>query len=259
MFDTKYLSTLGLIMGGALLSLACGGDDKKGGTGPGNDAATDPNAVTVGGICQRLAEIQCAGEAACCTTPGRTEAECITAQKAACDAPPVQLDAVAAVASTGFDAARAKAAFTQFEALAAACDPSIAAYGIDPNGLRGIVQGTIAAGATCNPTNQSDTVQIAAALASCAGPSTQACLPSDTGDWTCTALSPPGGPCFTDVNCQSGYCDNPTLALTGGACAPRKAAGAGCGLPNECLSFRCDNYACAAEGVQTAYCLAAAP
>ena len=62
-----------------------------GGSGAGGtatfDAGSDPerNAVTAGRICERFAEIQCAGEAFCCDAPGRTVAACKQRQQSDCD------------------------------------------------------------------------------------------------------------------------------------------------------------------------------
>lgn len=251
----------GLVTGALLLGSACS-SGSSGGTSSGKtfDAGTDPNrnAVTVGHICDRLAQIQCAGEAYCCTNPGRTQDECYTAQKAACDSvvAGVSLDAVAGDPVAGFDAAKAEAAFTEFETLASKCDPTIASFGAQRTGLLGIVAGTVPTGGTCTPSALSDLVKIGAALVSC-DDSAQACMPdSARAVWTCTALADANGACFTDLNCKEGlYCDAPPP--TGGKCAARKAAGASCQLSNECASFSCTvaTHTCAEPGVQTAYCL----
>lgn len=266
----------GLVMGAVLLGGGggCGSDSSSAGGGTGGagtgggggaggqgktfDAGTDParNNVTAGQICQRLAEIQCAGEAYCCDSPGRTETDCITAQKKACT--DTNLDAIAADPVAGFDATKAATAFTEFERLASICDANIAAYAASPTGLRGIVQGTVAAGGTCTPTAPSDPINIAASLASCLDPAAQACMTAASGAWTCKALAGDGGACFSDVNCTTGlYCDNPTYTFAGGTCKARKTAGTSCQLSNECASFSCTvaTHTCAAPGVQTAYCL----
>lgn len=241
---------IALVLGSFLAAVACGGDDK-------GSSAVDPNhnKVSPGGLGQRLAEIQCAGEAKCCPSPGRDVTACITAQKAFWTT--AMIDSIAADPAAGFDATRAQAAFNEFERLATACDTSIAAYAASPDGLRGIAQGTVATGGTCNPPpGSADPVKIGVALASCKGPAAQACVPAATGDWKCTALADSGGACYTDVNCKVGlFCDNPNLDIAGATCKPRKAAAAPCTLPNECDSFSCKNGTCAAKSVEAAYCL----
>lgn len=280
MLNISKTKTLGSMLAALILSASwgcsssstSGGNtalDSGGGTGGGGggktfDGGTDPNRnkVTAGGICQRLAEIQCAGEAFCCTNPGRDVTACIAAQKKGCS-DTLQFDAIAQSPLTGFDPTKAEAAFTQFESLASKCDPAIAEFGIKSDGLRGIVAGTVAPGGACDE-DGTTIVALATALASCKDPAAQACLPAATGGWKCAPLAASGGHCYTDVNCQAGlFCDNPRLDVAGSTCAARKAADAACTLPNECESFACKNPTgdtgagkCLAKSVDTAYCLA---
>ncbi|HEX7480430.1 MAG TPA: Dickkopf N-terminal cysteine-rich domain-containing protein [Polyangiales bacterium] len=225
---------------------------------PAFNAGTEPNRnnVAPGDICDRLSEIQCAGEEHCCDNPGRSRADCKTAMLAGCRNT-VALDAIASDPITGFDAAYAATSFTQFEQMASMCDPSVASWGTTVNGLRGILKGTRAQGSNCAPpagTTLKDTAAIGAALASCTNSETTACLTTNAITWKCSRRNGSGGACITDLNCTDGlYCDNP--AMNFGKCAPRKTPGAACGTPNECASLFCKGGKCTDPGVQAAYCL----
>lgn len=235
-----------------LLGLGCSAsDDPAEAAGPNTDP--DRNKVQPGELCERLAEIQCEGAAKCC--PTAASANCMAEAVNRCR-DTINLDTVAMDPRTGFDAAAAESAFTNFEQQAKSCDPKIAETAISPSGLRGVAKGTLAEGADCTAENMSNAVIIAAALASCANPATTACLPSDTPPWTCTARGPAGSPCFTDVNCQDGlFCDNPRGDLTGAMCAARKAAGEACQLANECASLACSSDGqCKPSGLEAAFC-----
>lgn len=218
------------------------------------------NKITAGQLCDRLSTIQCAGEAFCCDDPGRDRATCKEQMLMGCRVE-LLLDEVATAPEAGFDAATAEAAFTEFERLASMCDPFVARWGIAVDGLRGIMQGTIAASEECTPAGFSlsslpSNADAAVALASCSGAATHACMPG-LSRWTCKARAAEGESCFTDANCLDGlYCDNPDLNLSGNACKLRKPGGAACELPNECESLSCRGGSCAAPGdVQAAYCL----
>ncbi len=223
---------------------------------------TDPNrnAVMPGKICDRISEIQCAGEEHCCDNPGRTRAQCKTEMLSGC-MNTLQLDAVAMDPITGFDAPYAKMTFDTYEMKASTCDPTVADWGSSITGLRGILKGTRANDASCTPatTNPSDKAKIGAALASCTGLDTNSCEPSvianvPAGKWTCTAKHPAGGICVVDTNCSEGlFCDNPKMVI--GKCAARKAPNTPCVNPNECASFFCKGGKCVESGVQPAYCL----
>jgi len=234
-----------------------GSGGSNGGSGTTADAGDNP---APGALCKRVAQIQCQGEAACCSSPGRTESACETAQLAVC-AQTLSLDAVAMDSVTGFDQTTSNAAIAQFDQLAKSCDTSIAAFGISTTGLRGIAQGTVDPGGTCNPakTGATPVAATAAALVSCKDPSTNACLPAASGmDWKCQPRADAGGACFTDANCKDGlYCDNPMYMLTGAKCAARKATGADCTAGNECTSLGCKSGKCVDQTKDTAYCLKA--
>jgi hypothetical protein len=232
------------------------------------DAGADPNRnmVAPGGVCMRLAQIQCAGEQFCCDLPGRDRAACEAAQKNSC-ATKAYIDHISTAPAAGFDAAHAAAAFAQLEMLASMCDPSIAAYGASPMGFAGIFKGTRAPGSDCGPggslLDPPSKEEAAVALASCNTIDTTACMPTSSAPldpWKCAAKAPAGSPCLTDLNCQMGLgCPNPTLAGGSfglGSCTPRKAPGMPCEFGNECDSFYCVANACAAAEPQAAYCLA---
>lgn len=221
----------------------------------GTDTGGDKNAVAPGTICKRVAEIQCAGEAACCSNPGRSAAECESAQTSVCSKT-LALDAAAMDPITAFDADKAKAALDKFESLATKCDTSISAFAIGSDGFRAIARGTVASGAACDAATSTNKVAAtAAALASCSNPETTACLPKMSG-WKCAPRADAGGDCFTDANCKDGLgCDNPSLDIAGGKCGPRKAAGADCELGTECASLACKDGKCVDQTKDTAYCL----
>jgi hypothetical protein len=219
------------------------------------NAGSDPNrnAVMPGTICSRLAVIQCAGEAFCCTNPGRDIPTCEQEMRSSCDQD-AMVDDIAADSGTAFDAARAQMVFTELERLASLCDPTIAAYGESVDGLRSLFAGTVAPDGDCRPANPLNKTMAAAALASCTNRETHACVPSLT-DWRCSAHVGAGGHCFSDFNCQAGlFCDNPNFSVSGSDCAQRKAVGASCGLDNECQSLFCRGGSCVAADVQTAFC-----
>lgn len=228
----------------------------------------DPNRnnVQAGGVCARLAKIQCAGEAFCCNNAGRERAACESAQMTSC-ASKAYIDVISKDALAGFDLAHAAAAFAELERLASLCDPSIAAYGASSMGFAGIFKGTRAPGSDCGPggslLNPPSKEQAAVALASCNTIDTTACMPTSSAPldpWKCTAKAGAGAPCLTDLNCQAGLgCPNPTLAGGSfglGTCTPRKPPGSPCEFGNECDSFYCVANTCAAAETQAAYCLA---
>ena len=224
------------------------------------DACSDGVAVrrAAGELCDRLAVIQCAAQAFCCEEPSRTIAQCEKRMRAGCE-DDLYLDDIAAEASSGFDPEAARAAFDTIEQLAAECDPSIASEGFALTGLRGIVKGSVQPGGKCNPPNYPLYIPskktAAIALASCAKPEANACLP-DENEWRCRPLSDAGGECVTDLNCLPGlYCDNADLSLSAN-CEARKAAGESCELQTECISLACRDGKCAAtDDVQAAYCI----
>lgn len=221
-------------------------------------AGSDPNRnqVQPGMLCPRLATIQCAAEAHCCSAPGRTVEACESALRERCD-DELFLDQIAANPITGFDAAAAAAAYTELERRSAECDLGIAAWGL--GALRGILKGTYDRNQSCKPPGTSainDKPAQAAALASCKESETYACLPmSLLGDWTCAPKSASGGNCVTDDNCQPGlYCRNPNMQLLG-KCAARLALGATCVNGTDCDSLYCEASQCVAAEQQVAFCL----
>lgn len=222
---------------------------------------SDPsrNQVQGGQVCERLATIQCAGEAGCCSAPGRDFAACWQMLVDTCKSG-LYLDAITGNPITGFDPTRAATAFEQMETLVRACDPGVIDYGASPDGLMGIVQGTVSAGGSCKPRSLIPAaLEAAPHLASCQDPVNYACMPRALSDWTCDPKSGVGEHCVTDVNCQAGlYCpqEDPTSpALTGVNCAARKTLGQSCAALNECESLACRGGSCVDANVDAAYCL----
>jgi hypothetical protein len=220
------------------------------------DAGSDPdrNKVTPTQVCERLATINCAGEAYCCEMPGRTIEACKAALLQTCSNE-LMLDRIGTNAATGFDAAAAEASYTELERRASECDPTVAAWGGSPEGLRTIFKGTIAAKGECTPTTLTPEAP-AAALVSCADAEKYACVYTDPlGVWTCEERSAMGGTCITDNNCIADlYCVTNTVGIPG-TCQPRKASGESCALPTECLSLFCKKNVCVDADQQAAYCL----
>ena len=242
---------------GGGMAMAGRGGGQAGENGGGFDAGSDPmrNDVMPGGICQRLAEITCAGEQACCDAPGRTAQACISAVSGACSSM-LMADTLAAEPAVAFNAAAAKTAFTEFENRASTCDPEIAAWAVSANGFPTSFAGTLASGADCEPEGglQADIDDLLVALASCQTAGGQACLPGE-GGWTCAPRSAAGGRCYNDFNCADGlFCENPDGEFDG-TCMAAKSAGADCRGPLECESLICNDRKCAPSGdVQAAYC-----
>jgi hypothetical protein len=275
-----------LVMLASCLAVGCGGDDDddddgagkgggsvagKGGSGAGAGGAgsggsktfdagqaDDRNDVTAGKICERLATIMCAGEAACCDSPGRDFAACKTDALKDCTGQ-FMLDAIAMKAKVGFDPAGASTAFDMLETRAKACDPSVAAWAASLDGFGMALNGSLAAGADCEPEGgeaAATQADVLTALASCSTSANLACL-ADGTSWKCTARASKGGKCTLDPNCTDGlYCENPTGDNGAGTCADRKAGGTSCTSDSECTSFICTSGKCAANNdVQAAYCL----
>lgn len=223
-------------------------------------AGSDParNNVLPGGLCARIATIQCAAQAHCCFAPARDVEACEAELRNSC-AQELFLDEIAANPITGFDADATAAILTEFEERSARCDIEIGAWGVSSAGLRGMLKGTLAPNASCKPAGVSAVTEKAAqaaALASCADIDQYACLPmSILGDWTCAAKSGNGGSCITDDNCQPDmYCSNPSMAPLG-KCAQRLALGASCANGNECSSLYCKAGQCVAAEQQVVFCL----
>ena len=219
----------------------------------GNDS--NRNMVQPGGLCARLAIIQCAGEAHCCSTRTRSVEACRATLNMKCTQE-LYLDQIAMNPITNFDPSAAYSGFTQLEQKASQCDIGVLAWAGSETGLRGILKGTLAPGASCKPAaNITDPPTAGAALASCTSSATTACLPKSVlGDWTCAPRNSSGGSCVTDANCVVGtYCHNPTKAPLG-KCAQLIALGGACTEGGQCSSLFCNNGQCVAADQQLAYC-----
>ncbi|HVU01834.1 MAG TPA: hypothetical protein VHE30_08780 [Polyangiaceae bacterium] len=242
-----------------------GGDQQgAGGSGPPPSFddlvnASDPNRNDIPGgqVCERIATIQCAAEATCCSNPGRSFDACKTTMKQGCVSQ-LYLDAITGSGITGYDQARAKTIFENYESRAHACDTGVTAWGATLDGLRGLVTGTRSSGQTCQPsvTELADNAKIAPYLASCSDPGNSACFPTLTS-WTCSPRDVAGGKCFTDNNCQDGlYCTNTkALNIAGGNCAAQKADGSSCELQTECQSLLCKGGTCQPVTADNVFCL----
>jgi hypothetical protein len=222
------------------------------------DRGSDPDRNKVSGaeICKRLSEIDCAAEAFCCDRPGRTVDACKADVLKVCSQD-LMLDQAAQNPITGFDQTAAQTAYTELEERASQCDPGVAAWAGSSQGLRGLLKGTVAPGASCKPPQSlPDPTSIASALVSCRDPEHSACMYTNPfDDWTCTPRAADGGACLTDNNCQEGlYCVLPTLAVNG-SCTSRKEVDASCNEPRECKSLFCKKSKCVAADQQAAYCL----
>jgi hypothetical protein len=225
-----------------------GGDFDAGSAGTRND-------VGPGDLCRRYAEITCAGEQACCDAPGRAVAACITAVTGSCDSM-LMADTIAESDAVGFNAAAAKAGFTEFEMRASTCDPAAAAWAVSEDGFPSSFSGTLGMGADCEPMGglEAPIDQLLIALASCRIGDGLVCLPGEMG-WACAPRAAAGQRCFNDFNCNEGlYCDNPEGEFDG-MCVAGMAAGSDCDTPAQCSSYICADGMCAAAGdVQAAYC-----
>lgn len=232
------------------------GGEGSAGSGSGFDAGSDPvrNRVQPGAVCERLATIQCAGEAACCTNPGRTFEQCKLEMKEGCTNE-LYLDDITNNTVSGYSVDAAEAAFNTFEQMASVCDPTVATWAASPTGLRGITRGTLPSGADCTPPSILNRRVAAGYLASCTNGS--ACLPTLIGDWSCNPPGPAGSACFTDLNCQDNlYCDNPDFTPSSSdRCTARQPTGTPCSLPNQCLTLQCRGGQCVDADQQSAYCL----
>lgn len=222
------------------------------------NAGDDPdrNKVTAADLCTRIAEINCAGEAYCCDNPGRTVDACKQDLIKTC-ASDLMLDRVAMQERTRFDAEAAERAYEELERRASMCDPTVAQWGAAPDGLRGLLKGTVPPGESCKPTETvPDPVTLAAALLACEQPETHACTYANPLDaWTCQPRSEADGSCVTDNNCQDGlYCLITAPGLPG-MCTARKAVGEACDSPPQCASLFCKRGSCVEADQQAAYCL----
>jgi hypothetical protein len=222
------------------------------------DAGSDPNRnmVRAGQLCARIAMIDCAGEAHCCTNRTRTTEACRAELTMLCDMQYV--DQMAMNPITNFDATATATAFGELEKKASQCDIDIVAWAGSDTGLRGILKGTVAPGSNCKPLlNLSDTATQYAALASCTNIATTACLPSSfLGEWTCAPRNRVGGGCASDNNCVTGtYCSKSSATSFLGKCADRVPLHATCTEDSQCSTLFCRGGVCVAADQQVAYCL----
>lgn len=217
------------------------------------------NSVAAGSVCDRVATVQCAGEAHCCDDPGRSFDQCKAQAKSACVDSAFIEEMSKKVDITGFEPERAAVALGEFERLAVACDISVASWGASADGLLSMMQGTLAEGDSCQP-SISATLRgpqgAAPYLVACQG-SDVVCLPGRS-EWLCERRGGVGADCFTDLNCEDGlYCPqndylNPRV---GSSCKVRLDNGVACRAGNECASLACKDGTCVETSRQSAYCL----
>ena len=266
------VSTTGSPVGGDTATLGAGGGPNvvvtpTGGTAgaigsnaelPPFEAGTDldRNHVLPGGLCARLAVIQCAAERHCCRAPGRTNAECQTSLKDVCETK-LYLDVIANNPITGFDPNAALMAFTELENRSAQCDVGIPKWSLSSAGIRGILKGTRASGVSCKPSTAelNDGPAQAAALASCLNSDVTPCWPrSALSPWECVPRNPAGSGCATDENCNSDtYCLIPSGGRLGN-CAPRVPDQGTCTVGAECYSLFCSGRRCVPPDTQLVFC-----
>ena len=222
------------------------------------DAGADPdrNRAMPGGLCERLATIQCAAERHCCKAPGRTATQCQTSLQSACQEQ-LYLDIIANNSITGFDPTATLTTFTELESRSSQCDLGIPTWSLSSAGIRGILRGTRATGANCKPSTAELTEKSAqaAALASCMNSDVSACLPKSLlGEWKCSPKSSTGGGCATDENCSSDtYCRIPPQG-TLGSCTQRVPLQGACSSGVECGSFFCSGGRCVEPDTQLVFC-----
>lgn len=250
-----------------------GGEPGPANTGGADQPSTDPalalfgldnpdrNRVVAGDVCGRLATLQCAGEALCCESVSWSFEDCKSQAERSC-AEAAYLDIMTADPMTGFEQTAAEQKLARFEQLALECDPSIGQWAASPTGLQGMMLGTLAEGAACQPSTASLLSMGAAAaapyLAACLNPVEVMCLPQLFGGWSCTERGGVGAECFTDLNCLDGlYCpqDDYLDPEFGSSCRTRLALGSNCAAGNECASFACKDGICVESTSQSAYCL----
>ena len=280
--DTGGVASGGATTGSGGTTSTGGTTDNTGGTtistgGGGGGQVTLPDFVPptdtnndASNICQRVAEIQCAGQAHCCQTAQNVQlADCIASQVKGCQ--DSGLAAIATNSKAGYDLAAATTRLNDFQTAASTCDPNIAIHAASADGLRGVLQGTVSPGGDCKvqPATTTDTGIIGAYLASCTDPKNNACLPTVLSGWKCASLNQAGGTCFSDANCaeqadptQSLYCagsTNAPLLGANGKCTVRKPSGSTCKDARECQTLVCINGTCADNTVENVYCITVAP
>lgn len=244
-----------------------------GGTGVGGTAGgpcvfspgTDPNRnmVAASGVCERLAQIQCAAEACCCPAGNARKYAsvdaCIASQTNICQE--IGTEAVATDSRSGFNATALKTAFDEFERLGSLCATEVASWGTSQNGFASVLSGTRPLDETCwTPVSLTSPEQNPAAAAASCG-TINACLGDaiGTSPWTCQPRRAAGGRCLADPSCQDGlFCQNPPappLRTLLGTCTARLADGATCSVPSQCSSLFCVDGRCVPPSVEAAYCI----
>lgn len=255
----------GAIGGGGTGGISGTGAVGGGGSAGGDcfNAGTDPNRnmVSASGVCERLAQIQCAAEACCCPTGNpRKYASldaCIASQTNICDQ--IGTETVAADSRSGFNAAALKTAFDEFERLASMCSLDVVTWGTSPQGFGSVLAGSVGAGGTCwSPIADG---QDPAAIASCGTTTGLACLGSSVQldqNWTCDPRAGAGERCLVDPSCADGFFCTPlpmTATAPLGTCTLRLRDGDPCERPTQCTSLFCVDGRCVPPSVEAAYCI----
>ncbi len=216
------------------------------------------NRVQANQVCQRLAELQCIAEEACCLEPTRkypSQEACINNQRTVCENT-FRVSQIGADPEAGYSIDSAEDAFDYFENLTETCDTNVVQWGTSTQGFLRMMQGTKSANSLCMPTGSSDY----GAAFSCRVDSGLTCVPGIPGSgslpptgWTCKPRSAVGGNCYTDLNCQDGLrCQAPeTLS----ECVTRKTLGSSCTYALECESLFCEGNECVEANQADAYCL----
>lgn len=251
-------------VGGTGASGGVGGDAGTGASGSGGAGGTGGgvtigmNRVNASQVCQRLAELQCIAEEACCTNPSRkypSQAACISNQASVCETN-FKVTQIGADPDAGYSIDSAEQAFNYFEMLTETCDTDVVAWGTSTEGFLRMMQGTKSQNSFCMPSGPSD---VGTAF-SCTVASGLTCVPGaeepTTGTpiaWSCKPRSGSGGKCYSDLNCQDGLrCAEPETYST---CTSRKALNSSCSYPLECESLFCEGNVCVEATVEAAYCL----
>jgi hypothetical protein len=227
------------------------------------DAGSEParNRIQPGQICSRVAAVQCAAEAHCCPMPAKALEACKSQLTSTCTSQAF-LDDIGKNNVSGFNQAATEAMLNKLEEYAKVCDPQVAIWAGQTEGLRAMFQGTVAPNGQCKPSGLPSPANYAAYLAACAQPKTQGCLFSGDGPnappqtATCAPRGAAGATCFLEVNCQDGfYCANPQMKYSTGKCTAQKAVGQQCTADVECMTLTCRSAMCIEPTTTTAYCV----
>lgn len=226
-----------------------GGDASMGGAG-GTGGPIGTNRVNAAQWCQRLSEIQCAGEATCCTDDSHkfdAVGDCMATQQNVCEST-FRVSITGSDARVAYDLNAVESSLTTFETMTSQCDANAAAWGASPDGLITMFAGTKGSGQSCTPTSMTDY----AAGASCMRGLT--CIPSSALllSWTCLPRSSDGGACYADVNCTPGlHCNKPQSRST---CVANFPDGEECTRATECASLFCEAGHCVPATANAGYC-----